>query len=156
MPDNGTANDAGSPGDAGSGGATSDLTFAIVGDTRPVSIDDTANYPTEIITKIYADLEEASPKPSFVVGTGDYQYASTSGGEQPAQIAKYMAARAGFSGPFYPAMGNHECTGYTDSNCGAGNPDGVTENLTAFESAMLTPIGESAPVLHRDDGGQRR
>ena len=56
-----------------------------------------------------------------------------------------MAARAGFSGPFYPAMGNHECTGYTDSNCGAGNPDGITKNLTAFESTMLAPIGETAP-----------
>ncbi len=112
-------------GSGSDGGTTSALTFAIVGDTRPATIDDTSNYPSTIITKIYEDIEAASPRPAFVIGTGDYQYASTTGSEQQPQLAKYMTARAAFSGPFYPAMGNHECTGYTDSNCGTGNPDGI-------------------------------
>jgi len=138
--------DGGSGGDAGGSGTTSSaLTFAIVGDTRPTSIDDTTNYPSSIITKIYQDLEAATPKPAFVIGTGDYQYASTTGNEQAPQINMYMTARAAYSGPFYPAMGNHECTGYTDSNCGTGNPDGITKNMTAFITAMLAPISQTDP-----------
>ncbi|HEX4454982.1 MAG TPA: metallophosphoesterase [Kofleriaceae bacterium] len=139
----------GSDGSNGSGGGGSGesagLTFAIIGDTRPASIDDTANYPSAIVTKIFTDIAAVSPAVSFVVGTGDYQYASTTGSEQAPQIDKYMTARAGFSGPFYPAMGNHECTGYTDSNCGSGNPDGITKNYTTFISTMLSPIGQSEP-----------
>jgi hypothetical protein len=42
-------------------------------------------------------------------------------------------------------MGNHECTGYTSSNCGSGNKDGVTANYTAFLDKMMAPIGESKP-----------
>jgi hypothetical protein len=140
----GGGHDAGGGRDAGSG-KSADLTFAIVGDTRPSSIDDTSNYPTSIITKIYEDIEGASPKPTFVVGTGDYQYASTTGSEQAPQIDKYMTARAVFTGRFYPAMGNHECTGYTDSNCGSGESDGITKNYTTFMTTMLGPISETNP-----------
>jgi hypothetical protein len=130
--------------------------FAVVGDTRPPSPDDTANYPTAIITKIYQDLEAENPKPAFVVGTGDYQFASTYGSEQQPQLLKYMAARAAFSGEFYPAMGNHECTGATASNCGAGASDGITKNMTDFISTMLQPISMTEPyytqTFHSTDG----
>ena len=118
--------------------------FGVVGDTRPASIDDTSNYPSAIIGKIYQDIEAESPHPSFVLATGDYQFAATTHSEQAAQLGKYMAARAAFNGPMYPAMGNHECTGSTDSNCGQGQTDGVTANLSEFESMML-PNGISAP-----------
>ncbi|HEV7558219.1 MAG TPA: lamin tail domain-containing protein, partial [Kofleriaceae bacterium] len=121
------------------------FTFAVVGDTRPPSIDDTSGYPSAIINKIYQDIESESPKPQFVIGTGDYQYASTKKSEQQPQLNDYMTARAAFTGPFYPAMGNHECTGYTSSNCGTGNADGVTKNLTAFINTMLAPIGQTKP-----------
>ena len=121
------------------------FTFAVVGDTRPPSIDDTSGYPSAIINKIYQDVEAESPKPQFVIGTGDYQYASTKKSEQQPQLDDYMTARAAFSGPFYPAMGNHECTGYTSSNCGTGNTDGVTKNMTAFITTMLAPIGQTKP-----------
>jgi hypothetical protein len=141
----GSDSGSGGGGGGGGGGESAGLTFAIVGDTRPSSVDDTANYPTAIITKIFTDIAAVSPAASFVVGTGDYQYASTTGSEQAPQIAKYMTARAGFSGPFYPAMGNHECTGYTDSNCGTGNPDGITTNYTTFMSTMLGPISQTNP-----------
>jgi hypothetical protein len=128
---------------AGSNTGAGGLTFAIVGDTRPASVDDTANYPTPIITKIFADI--AATPAQFVVGTGDYQYASTTGSQQQPQVDLYMTARGGFTGPFYPAMGNHECTGFTDSNCGSGNPDGVTKNLTTFLTTMLGPINQTQP-----------
>jgi hypothetical protein len=132
-------------GSNGSGSTVSDLVFAVVGDTRPPSIDDTANYPTDIITKIYQDVQAESSQPKFVVATGDYQFTSPSYSEQVPQLNKYMAARAAFSGPVYPAMGNHECTGATDSNCGAGATDGITKNMTEFIDMMLSPVGISTP-----------
>ncbi|HEY1814452.1 MAG TPA: hypothetical protein VGG74_19000, partial [Kofleriaceae bacterium] len=88
------------PGNVGSGG----LVFAIVGDTRPSSVDDTTNYPSPIITKIFQDI--AATPAQFVIATGDYQYASITGSEQQPQIDKYMTARGMYSGPLYPAMGN--------------------------------------------------
>jgi hypothetical protein len=115
--------------------------FAVVGDTRPPSPDDTSGYPTAIITKIYQDIAAENPAPQFVVGTGDYMFANTSGTQQQPQLDLYMGARGAFSGKFYPAMGNHECTGATAGNC-AGSP---TTNMTAFITTMLTPIGESQP-----------
>ena len=140
--------DTGSGGsDTGSGSAatSSDLIFAVVGDTRPATEDDTTHYPTAIINKIYQDIQAESPRPQFVIGSGDYQFASTTGTQQQPQLTQYMAARALYSGPFYPAMGNHECTGYTASNCGTGNTDGVTKNMTAFASTMLAPINQTLP-----------
>jgi len=130
---------------AATGGSVSRLYFAIVGDTRPPNVDQTAEYPTAIIDAIFSDVTGLSPQPSFIVGTGDYQYASTTGTESSPQIALYMQARAKFPGQVFPAMGNHECTGYTDSNCGSGNPDGVTPNYSNFLSMMLGPIQQTNP-----------
>jgi hypothetical protein len=42
-------------------------------------------------------------------------------------------------------MGNHECNGYTDSNCGPNNPDGEPANYTEFMSRMVMPLGETQP-----------
>src|SRR5262249_57733694 len=53
------------------------LSFAVVGDTRPATVDDTAGYPTAIITKIFLDLEAANPRPGLTVATGDYQFSSS-------------------------------------------------------------------------------
>jgi len=119
--------------------------FAVVGDTRPANEDDTAGYPSAIITKIYQDVEAETPKPEFAISTGDYQFTSTTGHEQVAQLDKYMTARSAFTGPLYPAMGNHECTGATDSNCGAGSRDGITANMSDFVSMMLTPVSINTP-----------
>ena len=157
-PSTGGADAGGGGSGGGSGGsAASDLVFAVVGDTRPPSDDDTANYPTEIIGTIYQDIASETPRPQFAISTGDYQFASTTGSDAAApQLGKYMAARAAFSGPLYPAMGNHECTGSTDSNCGTGNPDGMTKNLTAFLSMMVAPIGQTQPYYAEDDRRRRR
>jgi hypothetical protein len=128
-----------------SGGTAPVLRFAIVGDTRPANEDDTAGYPTAIIDAIYSDVAATSPPLPFVVSTGDYQFASVTGTESAPQLDLYMQARAKFPGVLLPAMGNHECTGYTSSNCGLANKDGLTPNYTAFLERMLWPIHETLP-----------
>ncbi len=128
-----------------SGGSVSSLLFAIAGDTRPANEDDTAGYPTTIIDTIFSDITARNPQPSFVVSTGDYQFANPTGSESAPQIADYMAARAKYPGTLFPAMGNHECTGYTASNCGSGNSDGVTSNYSNFLSVMLGPLSQPKP-----------
>jgi hypothetical protein len=148
MPYDGGAPPAGSVGS--DGGSVSRLYFAIVGDTRPPSPDDTAAYPTSIITQIFTRIEALSPRPSFVVSTGDYMFATTGGAEGSAQLDLYLSARSKFSGVLFPAMGNHECTGYTNSNCGPGNADGVTNNYTAFLSKLLAPVAQTSPYYEID------
>jgi hypothetical protein len=132
------------------GGSVSRLYFAVVGDTRPANEDDTAGYPTAVITRIYQDLASLSPQPTFAVATGDYQFASPAGSQGTAQVDLYRAARAAYPGTVFPAMGNHECTGATASNCGPGNPDGLTNNYNAFLSDLLAPIGQTVPYYAID------
>jgi hypothetical protein len=127
------------------GGTMSRLYFTVVGDTRPANGDDTSGYPTAIIDQIYSDVAALNPAAPFSVSTGDYMYNTPGDGTAAPQVALYLAARAKFSGTFFPAMGNHECTGYTDSNCGSGNTNGVTENYTVFLSQLLAPISQTLP-----------
>jgi hypothetical protein len=145
-------------GGASSGGAVTGVTgnkldvlsFAVVGDTRPANEDDTAGYPTDVITQIWKDVEAASPRPAFGVTTGDYMFAQPYGAEAAPQLDKYLGARAAFSNTVFPAMGNHECTGSTTSNCGQGNKDGITVNFTTFTTKMLAPHGLSKPYYTVD------
>jgi hypothetical protein len=132
------------------GGTLATLSFAIVGDVRPANSDDTAGYPSAIITRIFDDLEAESPRPALAISTGDYMFASTFGSQASPQLDKYLAARAHFSNIEFPAMGNHECTGATASECGPGNPDGTTTNYSAFAAKMLAPLGLTDPwyVVH--------
>jgi hypothetical protein len=125
------------------------LSFSIVGDTRPPITDDTAGYPTPIITTIWKDIAAASPPVAFGVGTGDYMFALNQASQQ---LALYNGARAAFKGLFFPAMGNHECSwlGLTTSNCGPGNADGTTANYTTFLSTMLAPFKVDAPYYTVD------
>ena len=127
------------------GGLLDELRFAVVGDTRPANLDDTANYPTAIVQQIWSDVEAESPRPSFAVTTGDYMFASTTGAEVDPQLDLYLGARAMYSGFVYPAMGNHECDGYTKSNCGPGGIDGQPPNYNQFMARMIAPIGEGRP-----------
>jgi hypothetical protein len=150
----------GPPGTVGPGGGSlAALSFAIVGDTRPPNEDDTSGYPTSVITKIWQNIEAASPRPAFAVTTGDYMFASPSHtpGTQAAQMALYMGARNLFSNVMFPAMGNHECDGATADNCyacgSACNSVGgtcinnlcETPNFTVFQSNMLAPISQALP-----------
>lgn len=127
------------------GGSVSRLFFAVVGDTRPAVINDTKAYPTQVINQIYADLEGSTPRPTFAVSTGDYLFSSGNGTQAAPQLDLYEAARARYSGTVFAAMGNHECTGAVTSNCGAGNPDGVTANYAAFLNKVLAPQGRASP-----------
>jgi hypothetical protein len=125
-----------------------------VGDTRPAAVDDTGGYPADVVTTIYAGIRALDPRPAMVLSTGDYVFASTPprGGESQAgpQLDIYLQARAQFPGPLFPALGNHECTGATSSNCGAGAADGVTANYSAFLEKMLAPIGKAKPYYAVD------
>jgi hypothetical protein len=134
-------NDGAGPG----GGLLTDLRFAVVGDTRPANLDDTANYPTPIVSAIWADVEAEVPHPLFAVSTGDYMFASTAGSQQGPQLDAYLGARATFHGVAYAAMGNHECNGFTSSNCGPGGNDGEPANYLLFLSKLVAPIGELRP-----------
>jgi len=127
------------------GGNESVLYFAVVGDTRPATEDDTSHYPTAIIGKIFTDLSGVKPQPPFVVSTGDYQFSNPYGSEASKQLALYLAARGPYTGVQFPAMGNHECTGGTASNCGQGNANGLTNNYKAFMSQLLGPIQQTSP-----------
>jgi hypothetical protein len=134
--------------DGGGGGThmtVKSLIFTAVGDTRPANSNDISGYPTAIIDKIYEDIAGLNPLPFFSVSTGDFQYSSSSSGFAGPQLDIYMAARAKFSGMFFPAMGNHECTGATDSNCGPGNKNGETDNYNQFMKKMLGPIQQTKP-----------
>ena len=138
-----------------------------MGDTRPSTEDDTAGYPKTVITKIWQDIEAASPRPAFAITTGDYMFASPSRtpGTQATQMGDYMTARAAFSNILFPAMGNHECDGATADNCyacgsacnnvGGSCVGGVcqTPNYGVFLSEMLTPIGQSLPYYTIDVNG---
>ncbi len=142
--------------DAGSvgldGGAVDHLFFAVVGDSRPTDIDVVSEYPTPVITRIYQHIEAMSPRPQFVVGTGDYMYANTTTNTAQPQAALYMQARAAYTGSFFPSMGNHECNGYTADNCVLGQ----TQNIDAFMNTILGPSGQAAPwysiPIHANNG----
>jgi hypothetical protein len=134
------------------GGSISRLVFGVVGDTRPPNEDDVGGYPTPIITKIYQDIEGLAVKPPLVLGTGDYQFSSTSdNSDATQQIGVYMQARSAYSGAFFPAMGNHECgvgsgcSTSDDCNCVAGQGGNNTANLQAFMSGMMAPISQNNP-----------
>ena len=134
-------------GPVGAGGGTlTRLVFACVGDTRPPTEDDTAGYPADVVTRLFADIQATEPRPAFVLGTGDYVFASNrAGGQAASQLDIYMQARARYQGAFFPALGNHECNGATTSNCGQGAENGVTRNYAAFKQKLLSPIHETEP-----------
>jgi hypothetical protein len=139
------------------GGSVSRLVFAVVGDTRPANSDDPGGYPSAVISKIYEEIEAQKPHPVLVIGTGDYQFSSTgSHATSSQQVGLYLDARGNYKGPFFPAMGNHECglsgpfTTSDNNNCGPGNPGGVTPNYMAYVSQLLAPIAQTNPyyVIH--------
>jgi hypothetical protein len=140
QPSDGTTSDA--------AGAVSALTFAVVGDTRPSIPEDTAGYPTAIITKIFEDIAAESPKPQFVIATGDYMFTLIGTAAQK-QMNLYMGARAKFSGPFYPALGNHECDTFTNGNC----VSSTTTNYTVFMNTMMAPIQMTTPYYTESVSG---
>src|ERR1700679_1245836 len=92
---------------------------AIVGGARPPNQDNSAAYPTAILTKIWQDVEAYSPRPAFALTTGDYTFASPRGNQAVPQTDLYVNARSAFSNVVFPAMGVHECDGAMADNCAA-------------------------------------
>jgi hypothetical protein len=149
----GSATGAGGAGGAGigpTGGKLDALSFAIVGDTRPPNVDDTPGYPKAVITKIWQGVAAASPRPAFAITTGDYMFASPNGSQAAPQLDLYLAARSAFTGTVFPAMGNHECTGATKSNCGPNGADGTPQSYQTYMAKMLKPLGISSPYYAID------
>ena len=135
-PDGGT-----DPGSVGpDGGKLPRLFFAVVGDTRPPGSDATQHYPTGTITQIYKDFEALTPRPAFVIATGDYVFANPHGKEGAKQLALYVKARKHYSGTVFASLGNHECGG-NNGNCA-----GATNNsYDAFLDKLVKPLGKSKP-----------
>jgi hypothetical protein len=147
LPDNNHGSDGGAtatctPAPADSAGR---FRFAVFGDVRPRNPDDTASYPTAIITSLFQEI--AAQSPQLVVGTGDYMFASTTNDASvQTQLGDLLSAEQAFAGPIYHAMGNHECTGATASNC----PNGTeTANMRAFMSKLI-PAGTQTPYYRVD------
>lgn len=137
----GSANDAGT---INGGGSTSGLlTFAVFGDARPPNQNDTTGYPSEIVNAIFASAQSKSAQ--FMIGTGDYMFA-TQASAVDAQIPLLQKAESAFHQPIYLGMGNHECNGYTDSNCPNLNE---TPNVQGFVKKLL-PAGVSLPYYRVD------
>jgi hypothetical protein len=133
------------------GGVVTRLYFAVVGDTRPALIDDTSSYPTSTITGIYQAIEAMSPRPQFVISTGDYVFADPLASQGKPQLALYLTARAQFSGAFFPAMGNHECTSVTTINC-----IGLTASSSIYKAYLeqfMAPMGLQVPYYAFDVTG---
>jgi hypothetical protein len=131
--------DGGEPGPLAGG-----LTFAVFGDSRPANQNDTANYPSAIIGNIFTLAQTLGAQ--FVVGTGDYMFASTQA-DVDGQVALFQKAESNYSaGPIYLTMGNHECDGATASNCPLANE---TPNVQAF-MGKLAPSGSTLPYYRID------
>jgi hypothetical protein len=136
----------GSGGSGGGGGTVGGgglFKFAVFGDCRPPNPDDTSGYPSAIVAGIFGLAQSHGAQ--FVVGTGDYMFASTQS-SVTAQVALFKQAMAHYSaGPVYLTMGNHECTGATASNCPNLNE---TPNVQAF--MQMVPSGVTKPYYRID------
>ncbi len=121
----------------------SNLSFGMTGDTRPTQ-SQTTQYSQSlknIIGSVFTGF--ASQNVPLVVGSGDYAFSSTSAGSAVPQYDDYMTARANFGGRYLPTMGNHECNGFTDSNCPIGSFTGMTQD---YVNTILQPSsGQTSP-----------
>ncbi len=115
------------------------------------------DYPSALSSG--ADLSAASRRPRLPVAFRrrhrrlPVQHARRRHRQRGRCSKQYLPAAREFSGPVYAAMGNHECSGFTDSNCTPGGPlpcdsrdaCGITENLSAFESGSWARWASPAP-----------
>jgi hypothetical protein len=138
----GSGGGGGTGGSGGSGGGNL-LKFAVFGDCRPPNQNGTNNYPSTIIGNIFSLAQSNGAQ--FTVGTGDYMFASTQAAVT-AQVQLFNQAKSNYTaGPVYLTMGNHECNGFTDSNCPNLNE---TPNVQAFLGML--PSGVTKPYYRID------
>jgi hypothetical protein len=139
-PDLATPGGGGGPPDGGTsvgptGGSVTLLHFGLTGDTRGSACEDTAGYPTNVITAIAQQFEQLGL--DFALDLGDHMYVcNNSLPIATLQMNLYMGAIKNFAGTWFMTMGNHECT---STPC---LPTSANANYTAFMSA-LAPISTS-------------
>jgi hypothetical protein len=114
------------------GGTVDRFRFGMFGDVRPPNQDQTAMYPTAVINSVLSGMQGLNVQ--FAVASGDYMFAST-GTIASTQVQMLLDAERSLGVPIFHALGNHECTGATATNC----PNGTeTGNIQVFHS-MLAP-----------------
>jgi hypothetical protein len=118
-----------------SGGTVGTLAFAVFGDVRPAFINGTSSYPTAVFSSIMQGIQGLGAQ--FVVASGDYMFASVQS-DVTAQLNDLLSAESTYKGFIAHALGNHECTSSTNSNCPAGNESanmvGYMTRLVPFSS----------------------
>ena len=150
------------PGDAGRGdageiavgprgGRVALLKFAVFGDVRPATLDADAAYPTATVTKLFVRI--AQIQPHFVLGVGDWMYASDET-HANTQLDQLLQAEKAYPGFIVHGMGNHECG---KSNCPSGDETGQVraymKKLIPFASHayfsfdVQTSLGEAKIVF---------
>ncbi len=106
------------------GGTVTLLHFGITGDTRPPNCEDTAGYPTSVITTIAQEFEKLGL--AMALDLGDHMYVCNNDlSIATTQMGIYMNAIKSFTGTWFMTMGNHECTG-TPCLPGSGNANYVS------------------------------
>ncbi len=116
------------------GGTVDRFRFAVFGDVRPPNEDNTAAYPTAIVTSVMTGMQGANTQ--FAVATGDYMYARSEAVAN-AQLDLLMGAERLYSPFIFHAHGNHECTGATASNCPNANETG---NIRVFRARLQAEL----------------
>ena len=117
------------------GGSVAMLHFGLAGDTRPPSCEDTAGYPSGVISTIALEFEKLGV--DFALDLGDHMYVcNNSSSVAQAQMGLYMQGIKPFTGTWFMTMGNHECTA---TPCTANSSNA---NYVAFMNA-LAPISKS-------------
>jgi hypothetical protein len=97
------------------------LRFGAFGDVRPANPDDTAGFPDNIISAIFAGMEANGL--TFAVDAGDhcFQQTTSSGSFCHDQFVHFMNDKnANYTGTLIPTLGNHEACGQfaaTTGNC---------------------------------------
>jgi hypothetical protein len=123
------------------------LNFAVFGDCRPPALSNVGtSYPTAILGGVFSIAKQNNAQ--FVIGTGDYMFTNTQAGVD-AQVPKFFSALKNYASTLdkvWLTMGNHECNGYTASNCPALNE---TPNIQAFMGQLLPP-GVTKPYYRKD------
>jgi len=103
------------------GGTVDLLKFAVFGDVRPRYMNQDSGYPVKTVRGVFTRL--AARGPQFVLGVGDWMFASNYS-HASAQLTMLLQAEKPYAHQVFHAMGNHECNGWTSSNCPRGNETG--------------------------------
>lgn len=123
------------------GGAVDRLWFAVTGDTRPPSCDESDLYPRKAIAEIAASMKAL--RVQFALDLGDHMYVCNgSRAEAEQQMGFYMTAVAAGPSTFFMTLGNHDC-GSTFARRGPASgcfPGSGDANFRAYLAALGRPL----------------